>query len=805
MVAGIRGVSYPVLEQPSRELPHCEAMWMTSMRAFLNTTNSSIQLDEPCVPPRQRDGDEYIMDLILAANHYSNAEIRKLNYCRLFINAITVADLAMPCGKMLDMEKAQGRPGQHSSISSHLAIHQAAPSANEWRLWRRALLLWSNIHGVLRQPLGKWVVSLENQRQRHVAYIYQNRLWIRRTEVGFVYNEYLRYEVDEGFHACNTTRPFSTIPSGSLPVTVLRDDNHDVWYPTNDIRLDHRYVPVALPSTARTFTEYAKALPPWEAELLQYTEFTTDPYEFCVDLQPHLRAVSDGSVRHDTQGAFGWSMRNEFGATVATGMGPARGGGSVTSYRAEAYGLLSILRFLIRMAEFAEMRMPWNGIVATDSQSVLYTLFGHDELRRERERDRDEPINLSGSTVILNCLSPDWDVLIEIQHALSQLPNIELTYVRGHQDRNRSYHELDEMGQLNVDADAKAREYQDAHGAARPLVLLSTNAHAHILGPQGTATGHYSEYLRYQATATPLKEYILKKYAWSEQTMDSINWEAHRKALGKLFKRRAHFTKLVFDILPTNSQLNKFDNGKRTCPTCTCSIEDRDHIIRCLARRRVNWHLEFMASLEDFCRTTKTDSDIQTLLRVGFEQWFSTEGTTLSLQKQQFSPQLWNIIDQQNVIGWRQMFNGRFSKEWSRVQQAAYDRRPRTAHGQIKQTGDRWQIKLIAHIWTQWEKAWEDRNNAVHGQTASEKSTAIRKEVRRQLDVIYTNRHLMEPSVQELLYDRPEDHDRQYTTTTRNWLAQNAQLFKDSIKRATRRAIHNVRSIRTYFQAATGD
>ena len=43
-------------------------------------------------------------------------------------------------------------------------------------------------------------------------------------------------------------------------------------------------------------------------------------------------------------------IRNEFGATVASGMGPARGGGSVTSYRSEAYGMLSILRFLIGIA-----------------------------------------------------------------------------------------------------------------------------------------------------------------------------------------------------------------------------------------------------------------------------------------------------------------------------------------------------------------------------------------------------------------------------------------------------------------------
>lgn len=184
------GVSYPLLEQPTRNLPHSEAMWVTSMRAFLSTTGTSIQLDEPIVPPRQREGDEYIMDMILAANHYTNAEIRKLSYCRLFIDAITVADLTMPCGTMLDMDKAQERPGPHSSISSHLAIHQASPTVTEWRLWRRALLLWSNINGVLRHPLGKWVVPLdEQQRQRYFSYAYQNRLWLRSNNIDFEYRE----------------------------------------------------------------------------------------------------------------------------------------------------------------------------------------------------------------------------------------------------------------------------------------------------------------------------------------------------------------------------------------------------------------------------------------------------------------------------------------------------------------------------------------------------------------------------------------------------------------------------------------
>ena len=149
-----------------------------------------------------------------------------------------------------------------------------------------------------------------------------------------------------------------------------------------------------------------------------------------------------------------------------------------------------------------ELQLQWRGIVATDSQSLLDTLFGRDELGREK--DRDEPVNLSGSCIILDCLAPDWDILIEIQEALLKLPEISLSYVKGHQDRNRRYQELDELGQLNVDADAKAREYQEAHGAERPLVLMTTETRAHLLGPQGTITGQYTEFLRYQATAPAL-------------------------------------------------------------------------------------------------------------------------------------------------------------------------------------------------------------------------------------------------------------------------------------------------------------
>ena len=131
----------------------------------------------------------------------------------------------------------------------------------------------------------------------------------------------------------------------------------------------------------------------------------------------------------------------------------------------------------------------------------------------------------------------------------------------------------------------------------------------------------------------PLQTYLMDKYSWSRRILETIKWDAHRRAIKRMYKRKTHLTKMVFDILPTTSMLNKYDNERRTCPSCQCLHEDRDHsIIRCLSQKRVQWRIEFMESLNDFCRTTQTDSEVETLLRICMEQWFSNPEMEIQLQ-----------------------------------------------------------------------------------------------------------------------------------------------------------------------------
>lgn len=137
-----------------------------------------------------------------------------------------------------------------------------------------------------------------------------------------------------------------------------------------------------------------------------------------------------------------------------------------------------------------------------------------------------------------------------------------LQHVEGHQDGKRPYQTLDLLGQLNVDADAQAGMYNMDHGAQRPFVLMSPNTRAHLIFSDGTVTGHYSRELLHQASAKPLLEYIRRKNEWSAATLQAINWEAHASAINRTSMPHAHVVKLLHGILPTHTQLNKFDSGK---------------------------------------------------------------------------------------------------------------------------------------------------------------------------------------------------------------------------------------------------
>ena len=779
------GTSYSILENTTTKLPHMEVKWIASLRNFLAYIKARLLLHISGVPTIQRQGDSFIMDHVLESHKFSAAEIRKINYCRLYLQAITISDISTATGDALDLCKLVGTMSLQSSRTTWIPINQDRPSEAEWRLWRRANLLWSTPEGRLHVPLKKWERPIHTQRNSHFAYRKHNKLWIRNQD-----NTYQRYRIQHLDDANRTNKVVSrdAIPSTATPIEVtLHDRGHwQITHPGFHISTTR-----VVPSAIATFDAYIETLDPWEVDLLRHISMDVDPFTVCLEAQTNFRAVSDGSALPTGSASFGWILSTRHGERIVEGMGPVRGM-KVHSYRAEACGVLSLLRFLIQVANFTQMHDSWQGVLATDSQSLLDTLLGQDNCRQ----NETAPVDLDHNRVVLDVLCPEWDVLIEIQNSLKLLPGVHLEYVEGHQDDKTPYHNLPLLAQLNVDADKIAGQYHEFHFLHLPFVILSPHTRAHLVMDEGTVTSKYEDTIRMNATGPPLLEYICGKHNWTGSITESINWTAHGLALKRNKQRRSHIVKFIHDILPTTGLRNKFDGGKRTCPLCTCRQEDRDHILRCPHPSRELWRNQFIDDIQQHCQDSKTYPHLQRLLLSALSQWLEGEDHP-HLDPGQYPSDIHQLIRQQNRIGWRHLWLGRFAKEWSKVQVRYHEMQYPTQQN----ASERWQVNLISKIWDKWHKLWLSRNSELFGKDEVSRRQAEQKEVRRQLTEIYSQRGMMEPSVQALLLETPEAHDKHPIHVTKNWILTHASTIAESVKRVKTRALTGVRSIRSYFHS----
>ena len=412
-------------------------------------------------------------------------------------------------------------------------------------------------------------------------------------------------------------------------------------------------------------------------------------------------------------------------------------------------------------------------------------------------------VEFDHTAVVLDPMIPEWDILIEIQEAKKKLPQIRLEYVKGHQDRNKPFASLPLLAQLNVEADKMAGKYHELNQPQVKHVIMSPRARVHVESEKGTVTSNYEEVIRQEVGTPPSMTWMRERNSWEQETANQINWSAHGKALKRCPKKRNHLIKLVHDILPTTSQHNSFDDGHRTCPLCTGSKEDVEHIILCMHPTRVEWRQTFLEAVKDFCKETKTHHDIQQLLLQALGKWTTDDGTVTTASS--YPEEVQAIITQQQLIGWGQLLRGRFGTKWSEYQAQHYNRIYNNTEVPGRWTGERWQVSLISLIWDKWYDMWQSRNQDLHGRDAIGRRSAERRELRRQLERIYAQRSLMEPRVQNLLMDNVEAHNEQPQHVAKNWLRINQAIFRASVRRIKTLALRGVRSIRTYFSTVGVD
>jgi hypothetical protein len=92
-----------------------------------------------------------------------------------------------------------------------------------------------------------------------------------------------------------------------------------------------------------------------------------------------------------------------------------------------------------------------------------------------------------------------------------------------------------------------------------------------------------------------------------------------------------------------------------------------------------------------------TSPILQQLLMTAIQEWFSGDlGTNVKLNQSNFPDDVRKVIEQQQMIGWHQIFNGRFGIECAVYQECYYSRRRSLDGGKQSLNGKSWQTNVIS-------------------------------------------------------------------------------------------------------------
>jgi hypothetical protein len=185
------------------------------------------------------------------------------------------------------------------------------------------------------------------------------------------------------------------------------------------------------------------------------------------------------------------------------------------------------------------------------------------------------------------------------------------------------------------------------------------------------------------------------------------------------------------------------------------------------------------------------------LLLNGLDAWFHD----VSLDKTKYPRLFHRLIEEQNTLGWRQIFQGRLTKEWARLQDSHL--REIKAHSNSK-TGTLWTSNIITTVWKTFFTMWEARNAVVHGADSSTRhkkrrdhaAIALRHLHTKCDDVLATDRSLFISESPDVLNHWVNTHTATYIE---NWLKIWKPVILDSAKAAQAFAIRSVRPLQEYF------
>jgi hypothetical protein len=628
------------------------------------------------------------------------ATLEALGRCNKFLQVLRLSEIVSVNGQELLADSYNGIPVASKHGAKYKWPTQGQPGNDDWALWKTSLtqVLGLSVTLKLARPLGRWTTSWRDWKW----YLTSTGALISVDDqallLAFDIIEGTLGHYDKSATALSLLQLRNMMPMRRCDITVLHDSLHirqtevPQWYWEEDIMSE-----LSLPTISYTSFQChsVRQILAWTMQS-QFEDFTDAViFQLVEDLQrPGVCAVSDGSAK-EGNGAAAWIIalagkHDEPGDTVELSGGFRTPGPSHSqdSYRNELAGLLAILcvtRACVKWFHLEEVYIS----LACDGKGALQRLFQY-----------ERPSALSDS---------QWDMVKTVQLTLEQMPylTVDWHHVYGHQDDPReaeSTIELDIWAKWNIMADLRAK-YTRVHVDTIPIIPYMSGLVKVGLEHISSVTDSI-ESIRNHCLIPRAREYwaeLLEEQGQDGSLLQDMDWDCLGTAIKEMSAYRRRFvSKHTTGWCGVGRNLKKwnFDTDDR-CPRCQAADERAAHVWVCpAATTQVLW-TEKIEELDTWMHSVNTAPELASAIKAGFNAWRAgarRPATNYSLRG------LNQALVEQDRIGWKAAFEGRWHTDFVCIQQAYF-----RALG-FSRTGRRWLISLIKKLWEIAWDLWEERN-----------------------------------------------------------------------------------------------
>ena len=751
------------------------------MRAFLQHMGWSLELEDEGVPELQREHDEHIMDIVLRSGKYKTGEIKTINQCRLYLQAVTVADIANPAGTWLDRDLLAGHPKDESSTTAGVCINQDRPTEGAWKIWLGATHLWTNRFGKLDKPLGRWTVPIYRMRRRWHAYIDHDQQYCYRRDTETKRILY-RHSIQDGY----LREDPETMTEYDLPPEVTPIQLRTVGSQWRTVHQKETFHAQEKSDSTEGLGTIRKRLDDHHDTLTALYPIASTHLDRLEDVLPEesLLIATDGGVQ--TKAGYGWVMATTGMEIYATGHAPVNGR-DVTSYRAELFGLVAAITVL-NEAIRKHKRAPTTIRLYCDNKSAV-------DIVHEIQTASRATFTRGG---VLNALMAEYDVIQRLATVLDDAPShLQVIHIKAHQDDDKPVESLSVPARLNVMADKLAtKAVQEGSSRTRVSMIPGTEVLVHTT--TGTITRRMAQTARYDKGSGEIRKHIQQKHKWNDQLMDSIDWEQHSALQRRHRERPVQVVKLTHKLVPTNTVRHRYKLiAEPTCPLCGSEPETMYHVVQCKHGTRQEWRRKLEQRLSEMGKKQQAPPDMVKAFIGGWASWTKNEEVEIPAGA---STAIRTAMKQQEDIGWHQLLHGRAVLAWRQTVTTNHTQNDRALRDSNETT---WVTNMLDTIWTEWFKVWEARNEFVHGKTMTEKQERKRAEIEQKIRTIYMNKDKYLPQERLMLDGDVEEFiQTRGHTALANWERVWGPLFAKSAAESHRQALQGVRPITGYFKPA---